>query len=237
MEPGERLARLPRWLRTFGRKVRGIFGLGFFGGLAAGVGGAVLIVVVSLVRAGFPADPVFWRFIGQSAWSAGIGFFAAGSMVTMTFATALAITAHDRALRDLPLWRLGLLGTAVAGVIPGAIVLAMGGWGTFVAQLSGIANFSAIFAAFGGALTTGLVAVAKHADGRELAADSERESLPGTADPAWRRAPRGSRPGRNDAPRGTEVRTRAPRRGEARRTPRSPRARTSASSPPLRGRR
>ena len=177
MESGQRLARLPGWLRTFGRKVRGILGLGFFGGLAAGLGGAVLSLVTGLARVGLPPDPLLWRYLGWGAVSTGIGFAVAGSMVAMTFATALALTAHDRALRDLPLWRLGLLGTAVAGVLPGAIVLAGGGWGAFVAQLGPLASFSAMFAGFGGLLTTGLVAAAKHADHRELAAEAEAGRL------------------------------------------------------------
>jgi len=140
------------------------------GGLATGVIGAGISLLAGIVRVGLLADPGFLQFMVRSTLNAGIAFFIAGASVSMTFGAALAITAHDRSLRDLPLWRLGLLGASVAAVLPAAIVLALGGWGAVVSAGAGLASFSAWFGGFGGILTTGLVAIAKHAERRDLAA-------------------------------------------------------------------
>ena len=118
MESGERVGRFPGLLRAVGRKARGILGLGLMGGTVAGIGGALLNLVTSLTRFGLFGDPGFWEFILRSTLNAGMGFFVMGSIVSATFGTALALTARDRSLRELPLWQMGLLGMGVAATIP-----------------------------------------------------------------------------------------------------------------------
>ena len=168
MESGERVGRLPGLLRAVGRKARGILGLGLFGGIIAGVGGAALNLITSLTRIGLFADAGFWEFILRSTANAGIGFFVMGSIVSATFGTALAITARDRSLSELPLWQMGLLGMGVAAVIPSGMVVVLAGWSALLNAGAPLVQFSTMFAAFGGMLTAGLVAVAKRADRLEI---------------------------------------------------------------------
>jgi len=167
------VSRFEAMLRAFGRKARGILGLGVVGGTIAAVGGVVLTVVTSLGRFGLLLEPGFLEYLARSTASAGLTFFLVGSTVSAGFGTLLAVTTRERALADLPLWQMAALGAVVAGFTPAAFVLAFGGWGTLVASGAGLLSSSVTFAGFGGLLTSGLVAAAKSAERREVSSGED----------------------------------------------------------------
>jgi len=167
------VSRFEGMLRGFGRKARGILGLGVVGGTIAALGGMVLNLLTSLGRFGLLLEPGFLQYLAQSTANAGMTFFLVGSTVSAGFGTLLAVTSRDRAIGELPLWQMAALGAVVAGATPAAFMLAVGGWGMVVAAGTGLLSSSVTFAGFGGLLASGLVAAAKSAARREVSSGEE----------------------------------------------------------------
>ncbi len=149
-------------------RVRGVLGLGLFGGVAGAAVGAVLGVVRSVVLSGFFADAEYLRYVLAMAFGNAVGFGMMGAFTTAGFGVLLAATERHHTLQELSLWRMGAFGALVAASFPPLFVVATAGPAVYLAAARALLPVSGVLAVAGGAATAGLVAVAQRAGRREL---------------------------------------------------------------------
>ena len=149
-------------------RVRGVLGLGLFGGAAGAAVGAVLGVIRSVVLSGFFADPEYLRYVLGMAFGNAVGFGMMGAFTTAGFGVLLAATERHHTLQELSLWRMGAFGALVAASFPPLFVIATAGPAVYMTVAKALLPVSGVLALAGGSGTAGLVAIAQRAGAREL---------------------------------------------------------------------
>ncbi len=150
-------------MRGWARKLRGISGLGLFGGLGGALFGSLWWIGEGLLGASGTFAGSFGMTVGL--WAGFGAFAAAGAGVLLT---TLARVPRLEALSPL---RLFVLGALAGGLAPPAFLLLIGGgWSTEAAVFSGISSL------LGGVVSSGLVVVARRAPREALPPTDESDS-------------------------------------------------------------
>ena len=142
---------------TLLHRLRGLLGLGIIGGCVGVLFGPVAMLLNS--------HPMFGAIFGWGLSTSVAGWGLFGALAGAGFGLVLTITAGRRRLPQLDFWGAALLGGAVGLALP---VLFGPQLSWMFPSLVAVLPRTALCGVFGMLLGSGLVAVAKEADRREL---------------------------------------------------------------------
>lgn len=154
-------------MTTWWTKLRGFLGLASAGAVVGGVLGCAVLVWLEL--RGYDALTLA-NVLGVSGL-----YGSLGAVTTSVLAGALAVLESGKSVAELSLWRAGTwgaIGGAVASLLVLAVVLAVTG-----GEAWGVLSFMETAAVGGGALGLGVVATARRAARKELAAGGDLDAL------------------------------------------------------------
>ena len=157
-------------------KARGVLGLGLIGAAVGLLGGAVVGLLSLLIETGFPTGIEHWGVLLRGALVNAATWSGLGAFTGIGFGALMAVTDGKRSLEELSQWKMGLLGAVAGGLfLPLREIYENV---LTVAELAQLLPSIGILGAFGAALGSSMVALAKRAHRVEVAAVEEVMVLP-----------------------------------------------------------
>ncbi len=155
-------------MNTVLHRLRGLMGLGFVGGCLGALFGAGSMMLKNLT--------MFGSILGLSIAESATGWGVFGALAGSGFGLVLTMMAGRRRLQELNFWRAAILGGVVGVSLPVVWFGTQLGW-TFPILVLFVLPQAAMCGAFGMLLGSGLVAVAKDAESRELLSTDDASLL------------------------------------------------------------